>query len=45
MVKTLSQLVQQTFAGDPAIAARLGLTGRPAVEVFAALRRLKDDFR
>jgi hydroxyacylglutathione hydrolase len=32
-------------ADDPAIAARLGLAGRPAVEVFAALRRLKDDFR
>ncbi len=32
-------------AGDPGIAGRLGLAGRPAVEVFAELRRLKDTFR
>ncbi|MBS1180658.1 MAG: hydroxyacylglutathione hydrolase [Proteobacteria bacterium] len=32
-------------AGDPELAERLGLAGRPAVEVFAELRRLKDSFR
>ena len=32
-------------AGDPRLAGRLGLAGRPAVEVFAELRRLKDTFR
>lgn len=32
-------------AGDPRLAERLGLSGRPAVEVFAELRRRKDDFR
>lgn len=32
-------------AGDPGIAERLGLTGMPAVEVFAELRRRKDSFR
>lgn len=32
-------------AGDPGLAERLGLAGRPAVEVFAELRRQKDSFR
>ena len=32
-------------ADDPAIAARLGLSGSPAAEVFAALRARKDTFR
>lgn len=32
-------------AGDPRLAERLGLSGRPAVEVFAELRRRKDGFR
>ncbi|CAI9413935.1 Hydroxyacylglutathione hydrolase GloB [Pleomorphomonas sp. T1.2MG-36] len=32
-------------AGDPRLAERLGLSGRPAVEVFAELRRRKDSFR
>lgn len=32
-------------AGDPRLAERLGLSGRPAVEVFAELRRRKDAFR
>ncbi|PIO98405.1 hydroxyacylglutathione hydrolase [Pleomorphomonas carboxyditropha] len=32
-------------AGDPGLAARLGLAGHPAVEVFAELRRRKDGFR
>lgn len=32
-------------AADPALAQRLGLTGAPAVEVFAELRRRKDSFR
>lgn len=32
-------------AGDPGLAGRLGLTGQPAVEVFAELRRRKDTFR
>ena len=32
-------------AGDPRLADRLGLSGRPAVEVFAELRRRKDSFR
>ncbi len=31
-------------AGEPAIAERLGLAGRPPVEVFAELRRRKDSF-
>ena len=31
-------------ADDPALAAALGLSGRPAVEVFAALRQRKDTF-
>ncbi len=31
-------------AGDPGIAARLGMTGAPAVEVFAEIRRRKDHF-
>lgn len=32
-------------AGDPALAARLGLTGAPAATVFGELRRRKDGFR
>lgn len=32
-------------AGDPRLAERLGLSGQPAVEVFAELRRRKDGFR
>ena len=32
-------------AGDPRLAERLGLSGRPAVDVFAELRRRKDSFR
>ena len=32
-------------AGDPRLAKRLGLSDRPAVEVFAELRRRKDEFR
>ena len=31
-------------ADDPALAAALGLSGRPAVEVFTALRQRKDTF-
>ena len=31
-------------AADPAIAARVGLPGAPAVDVFAEVRRRKDDF-
>lgn len=31
-------------AGDPAIAERLGMVGKPEVEVFAELRRRKDSF-
>lgn len=32
-------------AGDPRLAERLGLSGRPAVDVFAELRQRKDSFR
>ncbi len=32
-------------ADDPALAARLGLAGRPAAEVFAKIRSAKDTFR
>jgi len=32
-------------ADDPALAARLGLAGRPAAEVFARIRGAKDTFR
>lgn len=41
------ELVTNPFlrAGDPRLAEKLGLSGRPAVEVFAELRRRKDDFR
>lgn len=41
------ELVTNPFlrSGDPRLAEKLGLSGRPAVEVFAELRRRKDDFR
>lgn len=32
-------------ADDPVLAARMGLSGRPASEVFAAIRRAKDVFK
>lgn len=32
-------------AGDPRLAERLGLSGQPAVDVFAELRKRKDSFR
>jgi hydroxyacylglutathione hydrolase len=32
-------------AGDPRLADRLGMTGQPAADVFAELRRRKDTFR
>lgn len=32
-------------AGDPRLAERLGLSGRPALDVFAELRQRKDSFR
>lgn len=32
-------------AGDPALAARIGMAGAPAVAVFGELRRRKDGFR
>jgi len=31
-------------ADDPAMAARLGMAGRPAHEVFGEIRRRKDNF-
>ncbi len=32
-------------ADDPALAARMGLSGAGAADVFAAIRKAKDDFR